>query len=105
MTDLDLNLLALADLKQLQKDVAKAIAGFEDHKKSEARAALEAQAKKLGYSLAELVGSAVPRARATVAPKYQHPENASVTWSGRGRRPRWFVDALSAGKSAESLAV
>ena len=105
MTNLDLNSLTLADLKQLQKDVAKAIAGFEDRKKSEARAALEAQAKELGYTLAELVGPPVVQVRAAASPKYRHPENAAVTWSGRGRRPHWFIDAIAAGKTEESLAV
>ena len=105
MTDLDLNSLTLADLKQLQKDVSKAIAGFEDRKKSEARATLEAQAKELGYTLAELVDVPMVRSRAAATPKYRHPENDAVTWSGRGRKPHWFVDALAAGKSEDSLAV
>lgn len=25
------------------------------------------------------------------------------TWTGRGRRPQWFVDALAAGKTAQDL--
>lgn len=105
MSNLDLNSLTLADLKQLQKDVGKAITGFDDRKKSEARAALEAQAKELGYTLAELAGLPVTRARTAASPKYRHPENASVTWSGRGRKPHWFIDALASGKTEESLAV
>ena len=105
MTNLDSNSLTLADLKQLQKDIGKAIAGFEDRKKAEARTALEAQAKELGYTLAELVGQPVARVRAAAAPKYRHPENAAVTWSGRGRKPHWFIDALADGMTEDSLAV
>lgn len=105
MSDLDLNALSLADLKQLHKDVTKAIAGYEDNKKAEARSALEAHAKELGFSLAELVGQPVRKVRAAVAPKYRHPENPEVTWSGRGRKPHWFIAALAAGKTAKSLAV
>ena len=105
MTNLDLNSLTLVDLKQLQRDVAKAITGFEDHKKSEARATLEAQAKELGFTLAELLGQPVVRVRAAAVPKYRHPENAAVTWSGRGRKPHWFIDALTAGETEDSLAV
>jgi DNA-binding protein H-NS len=33
-----------------------------------------------------------------VAPKFRNPANAQQTWSGRGKRPRWFHDALAAGK-------
>jgi DNA-binding protein H-NS len=105
MKNLDLNSMTLSDLKQLQKDVAKAIAGFEDRKKSEARAVLEAQAKELGFTLSELAGLPVAKTRAPASAKYRHPENATVTWSGRGRRPQWFTDALSSGKSPEAMAV
>lgn len=105
MADIDLNSLSLPELKQLQKDVAKAVLGFDDRRKSEARAALEAQAKELGFTLAELTGTPVVRKRAEVQPKYCHPENRDITWSGRGRRPLWFVAAIEAGKSPESLSV
>lgn len=30
----------------------------------------------------------------SVAPKYRDPADPSVTWSGRGRQPLWFVKAL-----------
>jgi DNA-binding protein H-NS len=43
--------------------------------------------------------------RAPAAAKYRHPENPSLTWSGRGRKPLWFVAALEAGKSADDLAI
>ena len=103
MTNLDLNSLTAADLKQLQKNVVEAIAGFGDRKKSDARAALEAQAKKLRYTLPELVGLPMVRARKAAAPQYRHPENSEMTWSGRGRRPRWFVEGLAAGGSEDSM--
>ena len=103
MTNLDT--LSLAELKQLQKDVTKVIAGFEDRKQSEARTMLEAQAKEMGYTLAELVGMPVIRKRAAATLKYRHPENADVTWSGRGRKPHWFNAHLAAGHSPESLEI
>ena len=78
----------------------------EDRTKAEARAKVEALAKELGFSLAELIGTeGVKSIRAPVAAKYRHPENEGITWSGRGRRPLWFVAALEAGKSPEHLAV
>ena len=48
---------------------------------------------------------ALSLSRAPAAAKYRHPENAALTWSGRGRKPLWFVAALDAGKSPEDLAV
>tara|TARA_R110000751_G_scaffold84770_1_gene169452 strand:- start:10070 stop:10303 length:234 start_codon:yes stop_codon:yes gene_type:complete len=41
----------------MQKDVAEAISTFEDHQNAEARAKVDAFARDLGYSLAELVGT------------------------------------------------
>lgn len=35
-------------------------------------------------------------------PKYRDP-NTGETWSGRGRKPAWFVAAVSGGASLESL--
>ena len=92
-------------LPQPVDDVAKAISTFEDRQKAEARAKVEALARDLGYSLAELVGTETKTARAPVAAKYRHPENAALTWSGRGRKPLWFVDALEAGKTPGELAI
>jgi DNA-binding protein H-NS len=105
MADYDLEALSLNELKKMQKDVAKAISTFEDRQKAEARAKVEALARDLGYSLAELVGTETKFSRAPAAAKYRHPENAALTWSGRGRKPQWFVDALAAGKTAAELAI
>lgn len=32
-----------------------------------------------------------------VAPKYRNPANPLQTWAGRGKRPKWFSDALAEG--------
>ena len=105
MADYDLEALSLSDLKKMHKDIAKAITTYEDRQKAEARAKVETFARELGYSLAELVGSDAKPKRATVTPKYRHPENPVLTWSGRGRKPQWFVEALEAGKTPEDMAI
>jgi hypothetical protein len=56
MADFNLEALSLKELRQLQKDLAKAISTYEDRHKAEARAKLEAIAKEMGYSLADLIG-------------------------------------------------
>lgn len=42
-------------------------------------------------------------AKANGAIKYE--DGTGNTWTGRGRRPQWFLDATNAGKSAEDLLV
>jgi len=105
MTQIDLNDLSLKELKQLQRDVEKAIGSYEDRQKAEARAELEVKAKEMGFTLAELMGIEGKKTRVPKAAKYAHPENPSLTWSGRGRKPQWFTDALAAGKTPEDLSV
>ena len=45
------------------------------------------------------------RGTGSVAPKYRNPADPEQTWSGRGKRPRWFNDALKAGKKEKDLAI
>jgi DNA-binding protein H-NS len=105
MADFNLEAMSLKELRQLQKNLAKAVSTYEDRHKADARAKLEVIAKEMGYSLADLIGVEVKTTRAPAVAKYRHPENAALTWSGRGRKPQWFVAALAAGKSADDLAV
>ena len=105
MADFNLEAMSLKELRQLQKDLAKAISTYEDRHKAEARAKLEAIAKEMGYSLADLIGVEMKTTRAPAVAKYRHPENATLTWSGRGRRPQWFVDHANAGGDASELMI
>lgn len=102
---MDLNSLSLKELKDMQSQVAKAIAGFEDRRKREVMAELEEVARAKGFSLAELTGSAPTRKRSPSVQKYANPANKADTWSGRGRKPRWFAEALAKGKKPESMEI
>ena len=101
---IDLEAMSLKELKQLEKDARKAIQNYEQRKKNEALVAIEATAKEFGFSLSELTGASKKRSSGAAA-KYRHPENAAKTWSGLGRQPAWFKEAIEAGKSKEDLAI
>lgn len=64
-----------------------------------------AAAQELGYNLEELVGSKSKSPKTTAAPKYRHLDNPEQTWSGRGRQPAWFREAVAAGASPDGLAI
>ena len=102
MPDFNLSALSLADLRDLQKSVAKAISTFEARQKAEARDKVEMLAKDLGFTLAELGGTET-KAHARPLRRTTGTQNPTLTWSGRGRKPQWFVDALAAGKSKDDL--
>jgi DNA-binding protein H-NS len=102
---MDLNSLSLKELKELQSQVAKAISGYEDRRKREVMAELDEIARSKGFSLSELTGAAPTRKRSPSVAKYANPANKADTWSGRGRKPRWFSEALAKGKKPESMAI
>ena len=104
--DMNVNSLSLKELRDIQSQVTKAIASFEDRKKKEALAELEEKARALGYSLSELTGApALLRKRSPASPKYANPADQTDTWSGRGRKPRWFEAAMKSGMKPENLAI
>ncbi|WP_329741125.1 H-NS histone family protein [Dyella sp. A6] len=71
------------------------------------REKVHALIKAEGYTFEDIFGGARAKRRSTgtVAPKYRNPANPEQTWSGRGKRPRWFNDALKAGKKEKDLAI
>jgi DNA-binding protein H-NS len=48
---------------------------------------------------------AVRRKYPPVLPKYQNPSDASETWAGRGKQPRWLVSQLKAGKKINDFLI
>ncbi len=69
------------------------------------REKLTAMAKAEGFTIEELFGTRARRTRRPAAPKYRNPSDHSQTWSGRGKRPRWFSAALGAGKKEKDLLI
>lgn len=102
--DIDFNALSKDELKEINKKSAAALANYEERQRKEAIAKAREIAKSAGFSSLEEMLASTPR-RKTVDPKYRHPENAELTWTGRGRKPLWVVEALEAGKSLEDLAI
>ncbi|MBC7738662.1 MAG: H-NS histone family protein [Candidatus Saccharibacteria bacterium] len=103
--DINLNDVSLKELKDLQVQVSKAISSFEDHKKKDAIAELEEVARAKGFTLAELTGATIVRKRAPATAKFANPSDKSDTWSGRGRKPRWYEAALKNGMTPADLAI
>ncbi|WP_373356101.1 H-NS family nucleoid-associated regulatory protein [Pseudoroseicyclus sp. CXY001] len=97
---IDLNNLSRAELQKLSKDVDKALASLADREKKAALKAAELAAAEHGYSLSELTSGAAPKAKKTGSKspaKYRNPSDASMTWTGKGRRPAWIREAQENG--------
>ncbi|MGR3270679.1 H-NS histone family protein [Thalassococcus profundi] len=100
---IDLESLSKDDLKQLKTDVDKALKTIDARRKAEAKKAAEHAAKEYGFSLDELLGGSGKGSKS--APKYANPADRSQTWTGRGRKPNWVLDALNAGKSLDDMKI
>ena len=98
-----LDKMTLNELKDLQDKVAIAIFDYKKRQEAEARAAAVAAARSFGFSLEEVLGEIKAKHASKVAPKYAHPENAELTWTGRGRKPKWIEAVLASGKSLKDL--
>lgn len=69
------------------------------------REKLAALAKAEGFAIEELFGTRGRKTRRAAKPKFRNPADHAQTWSGRGKRPRWFDAALSAGKKEKDLLI
>ena len=94
-----------AELIALQAEIEKELVRKATQKKADAKKALEITAKEYGFTLQELLSGKGTVAKSASVAKYANPANPSQTWTGKGRQPAWFKDALAAGKSADDLAL
>lgn len=99
----NLDKMSHEELVQLQKDVKKALATYEERRRKEALIEMQEVARRHGLDLADVVKGG--KRGSVSAPKYRHPENPELTWAGRGRQPRWVKEALQQGKTLEDMRI
>ncbi|OVE50423.1 H-NS family nucleoid-associated regulatory protein [Chromobacterium violaceum] len=102
---MDLQALSFVELKDLLAQVQAEIGQREKAEKAEAKSKILELAKAHGLSLDELFKQAETKVKKPVEAKYRHPADASLTWSGRGRKPLWVQELLDQGKTLEELAI
>ena len=103
---IDLKSLNQNQLTDLVRRAELRLKELEVEKKVRLREKMTALAKAEGLSLDEVIGKAGARkTRGKVKPKYRNPADKSQTWSGRGKRPRWFNAALTAGKKESDMLI
>lgn len=121
---MELNTLSLNELRRLKQRIETEIKKRDDSAKRDLLKKMQRLAADHGMTLDDVVGkpsvaaqkqprrgrppaTAAKAGRKTgkVAPKYRHPENADIGWTGRGRKPLWVQDWLAAGKSIDELLI
>lgn len=121
LTKSQLNKATLKELQQVFTSIKTEIARRENNSKAELLKKVKKMAAEAGVSMAELLGNSSNRSitgrslrqpaktagkpRGKVAPKYRNPDNSAQTWTGRGRQPLWVSEAISKGKTLDSLII
>jgi DNA-binding protein H-NS len=109
MSKIDLTGLTVAELRSLSEEVKNQLAKAEEDERRQAFEAIVEAAKKVGLAPKDLLrrygqeGAAAATPKEAAAAAYRNPANAAETWTGRGRKPRWVIEWLDAGKSLEDL--
>ncbi|WP_044043863.1 H-NS histone family protein [Octadecabacter antarcticus] len=110
----DLKYMSRKELEKLSADIDKAMAKLANREKALAVVAVEKIAKAHGFTLAEL-GDSKPsvklaskprkKQKQASAPKFVNLDDNAKTWTGKGRQPDWFKQALAAGKTPDEMAI
>jgi DNA-binding protein H-NS len=93
------------ELRKLIKSAEVLIAKREREERQTLVQEMRELASKRGFDLNDLLKlplkarpTGIVRSGKKVKPKFRHPDQRGVTWSGRGRKPKWIVEAEAAGK-------
>lgn len=107
---INLDSLSPSELQALIKSAEAQMESARKNHVREVRAKIDAVLAGAGLTLSDVFptrgGKGAKGSKAAVAPKYCNPENPAQTWSGRGKHPVWFNQALKKkGVTAESLLI
>ncbi|MDV4143256.1 H-NS histone family protein [Shimia sp. FJ5] len=93
------------ELVELKTKIDIQLGRLEAQRKSDALEAARKAAEEFGFSLEELADAKKAKNGKLVKgmPKYADPKDISRTWTGKGRKPKWFDEALSAGIHPEDM--
>lgn len=119
---MDLSGMTLVELRKLNTKVQNEIGKRQDSTRKTLLKRMQKMAAEEGLDISDVLPTAplkkpaaaakkAPSVRskktvkAAIAPKYRSPADASITWSGRGRKPEWFKEWIDAGKAADELLI
>lgn len=105
---MDLSSMSVSQLRELQQQIPAELKKREAQEKIQILNEVRAFAKARGYAIEDLLArdaKVKPGSTGKVKVKYRHPDNASLEWTGRGRKPKWVEAWLASGAAIENLLV
>ncbi|MGY5391766.1 MULTISPECIES: H-NS histone family protein [Acinetobacter] len=105
----DISNLSVEELKRLQVEAEALIVSKKDQAIEDAYTQIMDVADKVGLSIEQILEfGATKRKKSTrksVEPRYRNKSDASETWTGRGKQPRWLVAELEKGAKLEDFLI
>ncbi len=97
--------LSYSELIELRQEVDAALVERKAAEERELKEKLAALAAESGFNISELFGGKKGSRKTVGAAKYRNPKDPTQTWTGRGRKPNWLVDALGKGAKIASFEI
>lgn len=105
MKDTQLQKMNFKDLVDLRNRIDRILQEKREQERSDLREHFRQLAAAKGIAWNEIVGTAKGRARGTVAAKYADPKDPTMTWTGRGRMPKWLAAKIKGGAKLENFKI
>lgn len=101
---IDLDSLDVDELRNIAQNAEQLIAQKQHQRLYDAYMQFEKIAEDSNSTIEEILkaGEKLEKKRSI---KYRNTDNSDETWTGRGRKPTWLVDALASGRDLEDFAV
>ena len=101
---INLDVLNVDELRAITENAQQLISQKQHQRLHDAYVQFEKIARDSDSSIDEILkaGESLEKKRSI---KYRNTDNSQETWTGRGRKPTWLVEALSAGKNLEDFAI
>ena len=103
-TTIDLDNLNVDELRAITENAQQLIAKKQHQRLYDAYTQFEQIAEESNSTISEILeaGEKLEKKRKI---KYRNSDNNEETWTGRGRKPTWLVDALAKGNKLEDFSI
>lgn len=110
----ELKTMSRKELEKLLNDVSKALASAKARDQREARKAAKKAAAEFGFSLGEISETTDAVQKKPKAKKssrkpskavFANPEDKTQTWTGKGRKPNWYLAQIEAGTDPDAMRI